>query len=100
MLRIAKKSMVFFVVAALMVIPFSSGVLAAEYFEAKEPGGGDMMFDAVVVRPVGIVATVVGSAFWLISLPFSALGGNVGAATEKLVKDPARYTFKRPLGEF
>jgi len=100
MLRIAKKSMVFFVVAAMMIIPLSSGALAAEYFEAKEPGSGDMMFDAVVVRPVGIIATVIGSAFWLVSLPFSALGDNVGAATEKLVKDPARYTFKRPLGEF
>ena len=38
MLRIAKKSIVFFVVAAMMVIPFSSGVLAAEYFETKEDG--------------------------------------------------------------
>jgi hypothetical protein len=59
-----------------------------------------MLYDTLVLRPVGIVATVVGSVFWLISLPFSAAGDNVDTATEKLVKDPAAYTFKRPLGEF
>lgn len=100
MFRVAKKSMIFFVISAMMVISFSSGALAEEYFEAKKPGGGDMMWDAAVVRPVGIVATVIGSAFWVISLPFTLLADDVDSATEKLVKDPARYTFKRPLGEF
>ena len=99
-MRIARKSVVCLIIAAMIIIPFCSGALATEYFEAKEPGSGAMMFDAAVVRPVGIVATAVGSVFWLISLPFSALGDNVDSATEKLVKDPARYTFKRPLGEF
>jgi len=59
-----------------------------------------MIYDTVVVRPIGIVATAVGSVFWLISLPFSASGGNVDMATKKLVKEPAAYTFDRPLGEF
>jgi hypothetical protein len=54
----------------------------------------------VVLRPVGAVATVIGSAFWLISLPFSAAGDNYDTATKKLVKEPAAFTFKRPLGEF
>jgi hypothetical protein len=54
----------------------------------------------IVVRPIGAVATAVGSVFWLISLPFSASGDNVDTATEKLVKEPAKYTFDRPLGEF
>jgi hypothetical protein len=59
-----------------------------------------MMYDTIVVRPIGIVATAVGSVFWLISLPFSASGDNVDTATKKLVKEPAAYTFKRPIGEF
>ena len=33
-------------------------------------------------------------------LPFSLLGINVGEAGSKLVLDPARFTFVRPLGEF
>ena len=88
------------VIAALIAGPFATSALAQEYFETKEPGGGAMMYDMVVVRPIGIVATAVGSVFWLISLPFSASGDNVDTATEKLVKEPAKYTFDRPLGEF
>ena len=88
------------VIAALICMPLANSALAQDYFEAKEPGGGAMMYDTIVVRPVGIVATAVGSVFWLISLPFSALGDNVDTATQKLVKEPAAYTFKRPIGEF
>ena len=36
----------------------------------------------------------------VISLPFSALGGNVKEAGSKLVVAPAKFTFQRPLGEF
>jgi hypothetical protein len=100
MRNVTKSWMVFGVIAALICGPFASAALAAEYFEASEPGGGAMMFDFLVIRPIGLAATVIGSAFWLVSLPFSASGDNVGTATEKLVKEPAAYTFKRPLGEF
>jgi len=100
MRNIVKSWVVFGVIAALIGVPFGTSALAQEYFETKEPGGGAMMYDMIVVRPVGVVATAVGSVFWLISLPFSASGDNVDTATEKLVKEPATYTFKRPLGEF
>jgi hypothetical protein len=100
MRKIAKSWMVFGVIAALIAVPFATSAMAQEYFETKEPSGDAMLYDTLVLRPVGIVATVVGSVFWLISLPFSAAGDNVDTATEKLVKDPAAYTFKRPLGEF
>ena len=61
--------------------------------------GEKMVLDAVVLRPIGLVTTVAGSVIYTISLPFSLLGGNEPAAREKLVKEPARYTFKRPLGD-
>ena len=96
----AKSWVVFGVIAALIAVPFATSALAQEYFETKEPSGDAMLYDTIVLRPVGIVATAVGSVFWLISLPFSAAGGNVDTATEKLVKEPAAFTFKRPLGEF
>jgi hypothetical protein len=100
MRNIVKSWVVFGVIAALVGVPFGTSALAQEYFETKEPGGGAMIYDMLVVRPVGAVATAVGSVFWLITLPFSAAGDNVDTATEKLVKDPAAYTFKRPIGEF
>ena len=100
MAKLVKKSLVLVMVACLLLLPLGSAALAAEYFETEPPTGGAMMFDLVLVRPVGIIATAVGAVFYVVSSPFSALGGNIDAAGEKLVKEPAAYTFKRPLGDF
>jgi hypothetical protein len=59
-----------------------------------------MLVDGIVVRPLGIVATLLGGAIFVVTIPFSALGGNVSEAGQSLVAEPARMTFKRPLGEF
>jgi hypothetical protein len=100
MAKIVQKSLVLVVVASLLIIPFGSAALAQEYFEAENPSGGAMMFDLLVVRPVALIATAVGAVTFVLSSPFSALGDNIDAAGQKLVKEPAAYTFKRPLGEF
>ncbi len=65
-----------------------------------EPGATSMILDGLVVRPISLVATVVGGVAFVITLPFSTLGGNVGEAGEKLVVRPAAYTFSRCLGCF
>jgi hypothetical protein len=62
------------------------------------PSAGAMMADAVVARPVGVVITVLGAAAFVVSLPFSLLGGNVDEAADKLVMGPVRETFVRCLG--
>jgi hypothetical protein len=100
MFKFTKKSLIVTLIAALMIMPFASSALAQEYFEAEEPSGAAMLFDTVLVRPVGMVATAVGAVFFVVSWPFSALGDNTDVAGEKLVKEPAKFTFKRPLGEF
>jgi hypothetical protein len=96
----ANPSIIIVMIAMLVLIPFGSVTLAEEYFEADEPEGGEMIYDALIVRPVGMIATAVGSIFFVLTLPFSAAGDNVDTASEKLVKSPARFTFQRPLGEF
>jgi hypothetical protein len=100
MFRIAKKYLVILMISVLLIAPFASSAMAEEYFEREDPSGGMMIFDFLVVRPVGIVATAVGSVFYVVSLPFSLLGQNPGEAGVALVKEPAAYTFTRPLGEF
>lgn len=100
MLKIAKKPLIIMMIAAMMIMPIANTALASEYFESEDPSGGEMMFDLAVVRPVGIVATAVGCVIFVVSSPFSALGGNIDTASEKLIKDPAAFTFKRPLGDF
>jgi hypothetical protein len=83
----------------LLAITLLIGVQAPALAEPEErPGGAAMMADLLVARPLGIVFTVVGTAAFVVSLPFSAAGGNVGEAAEKLVLNPARETFVRCLG--
>jgi len=65
---------------------------------AHGPSGIDMAADLLIGRPVLLATTLVGSAIWLVALPFSALGGNIVASAETLVLEPAKATFVRCLG--
>ena len=60
--------------------------------------GAAMVADLVLARPIGLIATVLGSAVFIASLPFTLLGGNADAAAVTLVIEPAKFTFFRPLG--
>jgi hypothetical protein len=80
---------------AVAMLAISAPVMAGP---EDEPSAQEMFGDLVVARPVGLVITAVGAAAFVVSLPFSALGGNIGKAAEKLVIGPARETFVRCLG--
>ena len=88
---------------ALSNVMFSSNVAAYESWgnevANEEPTGGTMMADAFLVRPFMLVGTIVGTVTFIITLPFSLLGRNVGEASKTLVAEPFMYTFARPLGE-
>lgn len=98
--KFAKKSFVFFLVAVMVWMTLAPNVCAQAVLQEEEISTENMVADAIIVRPLGIIATILGVGFFIISLPFSALGGNVKEAGNKLVVAPAKFTFKRPLGEF
>jgi len=83
---------------ALSNVMFSANVAAYEVLH-EEPTGGTMLADAFMVRPFMLVGTILGGATFIVTLPFSLLGGNSKEAAKSLVMDPAMYTFVRPLGE-
>ncbi|MGE5320462.1 MAG: hypothetical protein ACM3KD_09800 [Hyphomicrobiaceae bacterium] len=60
----------------------------------------DMVVDVVVMRPLGLVATVAGTVLTLAALPFTIPSGSVQTSARELILRPADYTFKRPLGDF
>ena len=62
--------------------------------------GMDMFVDIVVVRPLGLAATVIGTALTIVALPFTIPAGSVGDSAREMIVKPAQYTFKRPLGQF
>lgn len=93
-----KKIHTLFLWALCAAIGCAAPVRAQECNPQAHQDPGLMVADAAVARPVGAVATVAGFAVFLVSAPFSALGGNTGEAWDSLVASPATYTFKRPLG--
>ena len=97
---ILKRFMILLLIAAMIFIPFGTSALAQDMDIDNENTAEAMAADFLVVRPLGIVASVVGTAIFIVSLPFSALGGNTEIACQKLVEDPVKFTFKRPLGDF
>jgi hypothetical protein len=99
MARIAKLLTVMMVAVFLVMIPLRPA-FSAVMGQEEEVSAEKMMADLLVARPLGFVSMVVGSAFFVVSLPFSAVGGNVDEASQKMVKDPAKFTFQRPLGQF
>lgn len=87
------------VAAALSL--YTGLVTADEYQDALEgkPSAGAMAFDLLLVRPVGLVATVLGAGLFVVQIPLSLIQGTPPSdPAQKLVVEPAEFTFKRPLG--
>lgn len=67
----------------------------------NSPSGVAMALDLAVARPLGLAVTVLGGVVFVAQLPLDLLGWQSPAApARKLVMEPARFTFTRPLGDF
>jgi len=53
--------------------------------------------DLLILRPVGIAATAVGTGAFIATLPITYPSGTASKTSEDLVMKPYRFTFKRPL---
>ena len=56
--------------------------------------------DVTLVRPGCFLATVFGSAIFVVALPIAAISGSVRSTADTLVVGPAQATFTRPIGDF
>lgn len=95
-----KHSIVLLLIAAMLLTPWAAMAQSNEEVTDKQIAAGSMAADGLLCRPLGIVATVGGFCLFIVSSPFSLLGGNAGEAWENLVEFPAKWTFVRPLGDF
>ncbi|MEM1230310.1 MAG: hypothetical protein AAGI15_07230 [Pseudomonadota bacterium] len=91
----ANRTAVSMVLTAALLLGTATPALAGP---EDEPSASEMAADLIFARPAGAVVTALGAAAFVISLPFSAAGGNVDKAAQTLVVGPARETFVRCLG--
>jgi len=64
----------------------------------REVSGTEMAVDLFFARPIGFFGLVLGTAAFVVALPFTLPAKQVKEAGEKLVVAPAKFTFVRPLG--
>ena len=86
----------------LLVLMLSAGsVFAYDQEQAtREPNGSEEFVDAWVGRPLGLFALVLGAVTWVVALPVTIPSHSVGSSARGMVVDPAKWTFRRPLGRF
>lgn len=86
----------------ILVLMLSAIFLAATTPRASAFDDGSfeaVAADALVVRPVSFVATILGSAIFVVALPIAAISNSTSQTAEALVLKPGRATFTRPMGE-
>ena len=60
----------------------------------------EVVADMTLVRPGCLLVTVLGSAAFVVCLPFAATSKSISKTADTLVVHPAQATFTRPLGDF
>lgn len=79
----------------------ATGLWSATSSRAMENGSPEAVAaDVLVARPACLAATIVGSAVFVLALPFAAMSKSVKKTGRALVGVPARATFSRELGQF
>ena len=51
--------------------------------------------DLIVARPIGVIAGILGTAVFIVSLPFTIPTGGVGDAANMFVVQPFQFSFTR-----
>jgi len=97
MKRFKKIFLILLTLSMVMGGLYSTG-WAGENFRRDDPvAHGWSAVDLIVARPLGIVAGIVGSTIFVVSLPFTLPSGNVGNAADMLVVQPFQFSFTRKI---
>ena len=97
----------------LMIAAFSLGLFVVPAFSmddstnayTEKPNywstnkGDAMLFDLILLRPIGFAAMGVGFAATIAGLPWSISGNYTREAGDALLGEPTGFTLIRPLGE-
>ena len=74
---------------ALITISMQPALAAIEIDESDfGPSYETMVVDTVVGKPLQLVSAVAGTAAYIVSIPFSLIGGNADQAQQKLFVEP------------
>jgi hypothetical protein len=64
-----------------------------------DPMGEYIIFDALVLRPMGVAAMAVGAATAAVAYPWAKPSNSEDRVKRELLQKPYWYTFCRPIGD-
>ncbi|MGA2028297.1 MAG: hypothetical protein ABSH17_14690 [Syntrophobacteraceae bacterium] len=64
-----------------------------------EPPGEFILFDAFILRPLGLASMAVGAGAAAVAYPWSRSSNSEDRVQRELLQKPYWYTFSRPLGD-
>jgi len=80
-------------------VPTNTAAFSIRPVSSPNPSAEAMTFDLFILRPLALACTVVGTAVYIVALPFNILTLNVVEPGRRLVVEPAKFTFTRDLGD-
>jgi len=88
--RTAKYKLLTVMVSASLALASMQPALAAIEIDETDfgPSYETMAVDTIVGKPLQLVAAIAGTAAYIVSLPFSLIGGNADQAQQKLFVEP------------
>jgi hypothetical protein len=98
------KRIFLFCIVMVLVITFSAAPLFSQDVyktwqpRNAEPNGEKVLWDALVMRPAGLITCVLGIGGFIVSLPFALTSQTQNQAFDSLIVEPINYTFSRPIG--
>lgn len=88
-------------IAVLLLSVQAAPAAAATGEKLENRGHTNLVFDAMILRPIGLVAIGLGSAVWAVGVaPWVAMTRptDLDESMSYLIMRPVRYTFADPLG--
>ena len=85
-------------IAAILLFG-SSRPAAADPENGWDYTPGAVAADALIARPLCLVVMIVGTGLFVVTLPIAAISRSVDKSAGALVREPAKQTFVRKLGD-
>ena len=93
-----KRSLVFVLLPLFLLTAVVAPAFAGTLDSEADVSAASIVGDFFVIRPLGFTAMALGTTFFVAAFPVSVVLRNCKQVAQKVVVEPAVFTFSRPLG--
>jgi len=96
MMKRLRKAWFIVLVVSIFTVSLQAPGWTEEKWTKEDPTRDEWnMIDLLIARPMGVAAGIIGTAVFIVSLPFTIPTGSVDEAGRMLVVEPFKFSFVR-----